>query len=133
MRDVDYRRQPKGFSGTLSPLVPPVRLQDDQPSPKGGGMKYALLIYPEPGSHEALGEDEYKAVNGEYWALREDSRCLGGAHLQPVETATTVRYRAELLRRLGRQEEARAAFEDAMRLAATDPERRFLARRLAGL
>ena len=41
--------------------------------------------------------------------------------------------RAELLRRLGRREEARAAFEDALRLAATDPERRFLARRLAGL
>ena len=41
--------------------------------------------------------------------------------------------RAELLRRLGRQEEARAAFEQAVRLAATDPERRFLARRLAGL
>jgi RNA polymerase sigma-70 factor, ECF subfamily len=41
--------------------------------------------------------------------------------------------RAELLRRLGRQAEARAAFEDALRLAATDPERRFLARRLAEL
>jgi RNA polymerase sigma factor (sigma-70 family) len=40
--------------------------------------------------------------------------------------------RADLLRRLGRQEEARAAFEHALRLAATDPERRFLARRVAG-
>jgi RNA polymerase sigma-70 factor (ECF subfamily) len=39
--------------------------------------------------------------------------------------------RAELLRRLGRREEARAAFAQALRLAATDPERRFLARRLA--
>ena len=29
--------------------------------------------------------------------------------------------RAELLRRLGRREEARAAFEHALRLAATDP------------
>jgi hypothetical protein len=55
-------------------------------------MKYALLIYPEPGSHEALGEDEYKSVSAEYLALREDSRCVGGAHLQPSETATTVRY-----------------------------------------
>jgi hypothetical protein len=54
-------------------------------------MKYALLIYPKPGSHEALSEDEYKPVNAEYWALREDPRCLGGAHLQPRETATTVR------------------------------------------
>lgn len=55
-------------------------------------MKYALLIFPKPGSHEALGGDEYETVNAEYWALREDSRCLGGAHLQPAESATTVRY-----------------------------------------
>ena len=55
-------------------------------------MKYALLIYPKAGSHEALGEEEYQSVNAEYWALREDSRCLGGGHLQPAETATTVRY-----------------------------------------
>src|SRR3954447_19631200 len=55
-------------------------------------MKYALLIYPKPGSHEALGADEAKSVSAEYWAFREDPRCLGGAHLQPVETATTVRY-----------------------------------------
>jgi RNA polymerase sigma factor (sigma-70 family) len=41
--------------------------------------------------------------------------------------------RAELLRRLGRSEEARAAFERALRLSATDPERRFLAGRLAAL
>ena len=55
-------------------------------------MKYALLIYPKPGSHEALGPDEYGPVNAEYLGLREDPRCLGGAHLQPAETATTVRY-----------------------------------------
>jgi len=55
-------------------------------------MKYALLIYPKPGSHEALGPDEYGPVNAEYLALREDPRCLGGAHLQPAETATTVRH-----------------------------------------
>ena len=54
-------------------------------------MKYALLIYPKPGSHEALGDDEAKAVSAEYWAFRDDPRCLGGAHLQPLETATTVR------------------------------------------
>jgi RNA polymerase sigma-70 factor, ECF subfamily len=41
--------------------------------------------------------------------------------------------RAELLRRLGRPAEARVAFEEALRLAATDAERRFLARRLAEL
>ena len=41
-------------------------------------MKYAMLIYPKSGSHEELTEDEYSSVNAEYWALREDSRCLGG-------------------------------------------------------
>ena len=56
-------------------------------------MKYALLIYPKPGSHEALGADEAESVSAEYWAFREDPRCLGGAHLQPIETATTVRHR----------------------------------------
>lgn len=55
-------------------------------------MKYALLIYPKPGSHEALTDEEYARVNEAYLALREDPRCLGGAHLQPRETATTVRY-----------------------------------------
>jgi hypothetical protein len=61
-------------------------------------MKYALLIYPKPGSHEALGEDEAKSVSAEYWAFRDDPRCVGGAHLQPAETATTVRHgRAENL------------------------------------
>jgi RNA polymerase sigma factor (sigma-70 family) len=39
--------------------------------------------------------------------------------------------RAELLRRLGHNEAARQAFEQALRLATTDPERRFLRRRLA--
>jgi RNA polymerase sigma-70 factor (ECF subfamily) len=41
--------------------------------------------------------------------------------------------RAELLRRLGRPDEARAEFERALALASSDPERRFLERRLAGL
>lgn len=54
-------------------------------------MKYALLIYSKPGSHEALPEDEYKAVFDEYTALVDDSRCIASGQLQPVETATTVR------------------------------------------
>lgn len=53
-------------------------------------MKYALLIYAQPGSHEALGEAERDAVYGEYFALSADSRCVQGAQLRPVETATTV-------------------------------------------
>lgn len=54
-------------------------------------MKYALLIYEKPGSHEALGEQEREAAYGEYFALSSDPRCVGGAQLQPVQTATTVR------------------------------------------
>jgi RNA polymerase sigma-70 factor (ECF subfamily) len=41
--------------------------------------------------------------------------------------------RAELLSRLGRLEEARAAYRRALELAGTEPERRFLTRRLADL
>jgi RNA polymerase sigma-70 factor, ECF subfamily len=39
--------------------------------------------------------------------------------------------RAELLRRLGRRDEARAAYQRALELARTAPERRFLQRRIA--
>ena len=41
--------------------------------------------------------------------------------------------RAELLRRLGRLDEARAAYERALELVHADPERRFLERQLAEL
>jgi RNA polymerase sigma-70 factor (ECF subfamily) len=41
--------------------------------------------------------------------------------------------RADFLRRLGRSDEARAAYERALELAPSPPERRFLARRLAEL
>ena len=41
--------------------------------------------------------------------------------------------RADLLRRLGRMNEARAAYERALALAKQEPERRFLIRRLAQL
>jgi predicted RNA polymerase sigma factor len=38
--------------------------------------------------------------------------------------------RADFLRRLGRLDEARAAYQRALELATADPERRFLERRL---
>ena len=57
-------------------------------------MKYAMLVYPKPGSHEGLEEEQAKALTAEYLALRDDSRCVGGAHLQPGEMATTVRHGA---------------------------------------
>jgi RNA polymerase sigma-70 factor, ECF subfamily len=39
--------------------------------------------------------------------------------------------RAELLRRLGRMDEARVAYRDALTLTGTEPERRFLQKRIA--
>jgi hypothetical protein len=54
-------------------------------------MKYALLIYPNPDAEAGFDEDERKAITAEYLAFRDDPRCLGGAHLQPSETTTTVR------------------------------------------
>ncbi|HXQ50584.1 MAG TPA: DUF6596 domain-containing protein [Stellaceae bacterium] len=51
---------------------------------------------------------------------------LEGYHLLPAT-------RAELLRRLGRNDEARAAYRAALALVKLDPERRLLARRLAEL
>jgi hypothetical protein len=53
-------------------------------------MKYALLIYSPPNSHD-LPQEERDAVTGEYMALAQDSRCVASGELQPVETATTVR------------------------------------------
>ncbi len=59
--------------------------------------------------------------------------------LEIVETLDLGGYRylpstrAELLRRLGRDDEARAAFAEAVSLATTDAERRLLSRRLAEL
>jgi len=54
-------------------------------------MKYALMIYVSPGSMEALSEEEGAAISREYFALREDPRCVDGAELALPETASTVR------------------------------------------
>jgi RNA polymerase sigma-70 factor, ECF subfamily len=54
----------------------------------------------------------------------EESGDLTGYHLLPAT-------RADLLLRLGRRPEAAAGFAEALDLAATDAERRFLSRRLA--
>ncbi|TQS29026.1 RNA polymerase sigma factor [Microbispora sp. KK1-11] len=62
-------------------------------------------------------------------ALQETLRetgALAGYHLLPAA-------RADLLRRLGRTAEAAHAYREAAGLAATDAERRYLARRLASL
>jgi hypothetical protein len=54
-------------------------------------MQYALLIYTKPGTVESLSPAEREALSAEYWALRDEPGILGGAGLQPVTTATTIR------------------------------------------
>jgi hypothetical protein len=58
-------------------------------------MQYALLIYRRPDDHDGLSEEQRKAVSGEYYALREDPRVVGGAALHAVENATTLRIKDE--------------------------------------
>jgi RNA polymerase sigma-70 factor (ECF subfamily) len=57
-------------------------------------------------------------------AALEASGKLAGYHLLPAT-------RADLLRRLGRSQEAAAAYREALELTSTDAERRYLGRRLA--
>ena len=54
-------------------------------------MQYALLIYSKPGTVESLSPAEREALSAEYFALRDEPGILGGAGLQPVTTATTIR------------------------------------------
>lgn len=54
-------------------------------------MQYAVLIYDKPGSFEALSPDELQQVMSEYGPITQDPAVRGGAQLQPVHTATTVR------------------------------------------
>ena len=60
-------------------------------------MQYMLLIYAEPGRWESLSEDERKDVYARYEAfageLRESNALVGGAELQSVTSATSVRVR----------------------------------------
>jgi hypothetical protein len=54
-------------------------------------MQYALMIYADPGSEESMSDAERAAMQAEYAVLADDPRRLGGAQLQPAETATCVR------------------------------------------
>jgi hypothetical protein len=59
--------------------------------PREVALQYALMIYAEPDSQEALPDAEREAAQTEYLALAQDARCVGSAQLQPAETATSVR------------------------------------------
>jgi hypothetical protein len=56
-------------------------------------MQYLLQIYSSEArsTFDSLSEAEQKAILGEYMAISEAPGVTGGAQLQPVSTATTVR------------------------------------------
>jgi hypothetical protein len=54
-------------------------------------MQYALLIHNKRGEMDGLDEEQRQQLSAEYYAIRDLPGCIGGAHLQPDETATTVR------------------------------------------
>lgn len=56
-------------------------------------MEYALLIFV-PDAWEQLSKEEREALYREYAAIREIPGFIGGAELEPVEKATTVRVKA---------------------------------------
>jgi RNA polymerase sigma-70 factor (ECF subfamily) len=72
----------------------------------------------------AVGMAEGPAAGLPLVAALEASGKLAGYHLLPAT-------RADFLRRLGRLPEAAVAYREALELASTDAERRFLRRRLA--
>lgn len=78
------------------------------------------------------------ALNRAVAVAMADGPEAGLALVEQIETsgALTDYYllpatRADLLRRLGRVDEARGAYQRALQLAPTDAERRYLERRLA--
>jgi hypothetical protein len=56
-------------------------------------MKYALLVYTDPGSMDGLTDEEREQVSGQYYAIRDLPGVFDGAHLHPVTMATTVRVK----------------------------------------
>ena len=54
-------------------------------------MRYALLICEARGANDGRDDAEREAITGEYMAIATAPNTLSGAHLQPVDTATTVR------------------------------------------
>ena len=53
-------------------------------------MKYAMLVYSTPGSHD-LPEEEFATVMRDYEALRDEPGFVASAQLHPPEMATTLR------------------------------------------
>ncbi len=56
-------------------------------------MQYLLMIYSNGvgENFDDMSEEQQNAIVGEYFAISDEPGTLGGAQLQPAETATTVR------------------------------------------
>ena len=95
--DVPFRSRAQLGAKTLRVLSPRARRlrhggETMAPSERTEtAMQYALLIYSKPGTVESLSPAEREALSLEYYALRDEPGMLGGAALQPVTTATTIR------------------------------------------
>jgi RNA polymerase sigma-70 factor (ECF subfamily) len=93
---------------------------------------YDRLLVAEPSSVVELNRAVAVAMrDGPEAGLRLIDALLGGGQLDDYHLAHSAR--ADLLRRLGRVAASRAAYERALELARMEPERRFLARRIAEL
>ncbi|MEJ3747468.1 RNA polymerase sigma factor [Actinomycetes bacterium KLBMP 9797] len=93
---------------------------------------YDLLLRAAPTPVVALNRAVAVAMrDGPMAGLTLVDAIVGRSELAGYHLAHAVR--ADLLRRLGRTEEARTAYERALTLANQDPEREFLARKLADL
>jgi RNA polymerase sigma-70 factor (ECF subfamily) len=93
---------------------------------------YDVLLRVEPSPVVELNRAVAIAVrDGPAAGLELVDAILGRGQLKEYRLAHAAR--ADLLRRLGRSEEARTAYEKALTLTKQEPERRFLERRLAEL
>jgi hypothetical protein len=54
-------------------------------------MHYALLVYVDPSGLDGRSDEERAAITAEYMAVRGEDGVYAGEHLQPTQTATTVR------------------------------------------
>jgi len=93
---------------------------------------YDVLVHLAPSPVVSLNRAVALAMlDGPATGLAEIDRLMGGGALDDYHLAHAAR--ADLCRRLGRTDEARAAYQRALALARQEPERRFLQARLDAL
>jgi hypothetical protein len=54
-------------------------------------MKYALLLYDNPGNWTDVSDDEMQSLYADYMAVANEPESYGGAELHPAGTAKTLR------------------------------------------